>query len=165
MLSGADLRYLSEQFVPLADLCDDVEDARRRIASGDLPALPYPGLEFVPADYFELPLGDSFAERYRGDDLADDLDGLMSGMYFVCLREATPENIVRKDRLVTSVRALLAEPRPDNSTWCAALRSQVDELDELERPFSPDYDRQRFGRPTTRDELIAEPRRRYPDAF
>ena len=124
MLSGADLLYLSEQFVPLADLCDDIEDVRRRIASGDLPALPYPGQEFVPADYFELPLGDSFAERYRGDDLADDLDGLMSGMYFVCLREATPENIVRKDRLVTSVRALLAEPHPDNSTWCAALRSK-----------------------------------------
>jgi uncharacterized protein DUF6058 len=165
VLSSADLQYISEQFVPLAELTSDIEEVRGRIAMGELPAFPYPGHEFVPLDYFKLPLGAAFAKRYEGDGLAGHLDGLMRGVYFVCLRDATPENIVRKEQLVTSVRALLAEPAPGDSVWCDALRAQVDELDELERPFSPDYDRRRFGRPPTRDELIAAPRRLYPAAF
>jgi hypothetical protein len=164
-LTPADLRYLDEQFVPVAELTGDVEEVRSRIAGGELPAFPYPGHELVPADYFDLPLGAAFAGRYDGDDLAGDLEGLMSGIYFVCLREATPENIVRKELLVVSLRALLAEPDPVDAVWCETVRAQVGELDELERPFSPDYDRQRFGRPPTRDELITAPQRLFPSLF
>lgn len=140
MLTDADLRYCREQFVPLADLCDDLDAVRARIAARELPAPPYPGLELVPADYFEL--------AARVDELpAEDREAFLDGTYFVCLKHATPENIARKGELVDSLRALVAE------------------LDMLERPFSPDYDRARFGRPPTRDELIGEPRRRFPDAF
>jgi hypothetical protein len=164
-LTPADLRYLNEQFVPLTELTADVDEVRSRILAGELPAFPYPGHELLPADYFGVPIGTAFAERYDGDDLAGDLEGLMNGIYFVCLRRATPENIVRKEWLVSSIRALLDAPDPANAVWCSDLRAQVDELDELERPFSPDYDRQRFGRPPTRDELITAPRRLFPSLF
>jgi hypothetical protein len=38
----------------------------------------------------------------------------------------------------------------------------VDELDSLERPFSPVYDRVRFGRPPTRDTHICDVRKTFP---
>jgi hypothetical protein len=60
---------------------------------------------------------------------------------------------------------LLAEPRPGLAAWCADLRSAVDELDVLEQPFSPDYDRRRFGVPPTQDELIDGARRRFPQIW
>lgn len=157
MLSDADIRYVHEQFVPLEDLCEEIEDVRARIAARTLPAPPYPGLELVPRDYFELPDAAAYPE--------EDRDGFLDGTYFVCLVRATPENIARKSELVDSLRALLAAPRPHDEDWCDDLRAQVGELDALERPFSPDYDRERFGRPPTRDELIAAPRAAYPGVF
>jgi hypothetical protein len=158
VLSDDDIRYVHEQFVPLAELCDDAEAARARTAAGALPAPPYPGLDYVPEDYFEL--------AAAAGSLPDDArEAFMAGTYFVCLRRATPENIARKSVLVDSLRAVLARPQPDDDEWRGRLRAEVGELDELERPFSPDYDRERFGRPPTRDELIAAPRRRYPDVF
>lgn len=153
MLTDADLRYVREQFVPLAGLCDGVETVRARIAARELPAPPYPGLERVPRDYFELPPAGAYPENER--------EAFLDGTYFVCLVHATPENVARKGALVDRIRALLAEPRPGDAGWEENLRAQVDELDALERPFSPDYDRERFGRPPTRDELIAAPRARY----
>jgi hypothetical protein len=45
------------------------------------------------------------------------------------------------------------------------LRAEVEELDALDRPFSPHYDRRRLGRAPTRDELIAAPRAAFPDVF
>lgn len=158
MLSDADLEYCREQFVPLASLCDDVEAVRARIAARELPAPPYPGLELVPADYFSL--------AARVDELCpEDREAFLDGTYFVCLENATPENIARKGALVDSLRALLAAPEPHDERWCARLRAEVEELDVLERPFSPHYDRERFDRPPTRDELIAEPRRRFARVF
>ena len=53
------------------------------------------------------------------------------------------------------------EPRPDDEQWRRTLRQQVDELDALERDFSPDYDRARFDVPPTRDRLIAAAREQY----
>jgi hypothetical protein len=42
----------------------------------------------------------------------------------------------------------------------------VTELDELEREFAPDYDRAEWhDRPPTRDLLINEARRRFPEVF
>jgi hypothetical protein len=169
VLTDADRRYVREQFVPLEELCaeggHDIGDVRRRIASRELPAAPYPGLEYVPADYFELPGAEEFRRTFHGPDLDAELSSYLDGTYFVCLRNATVDNIVRKEALVTQVRGLLAEPRPAAAGWRARLRAAVDELDLLERPFSPDFDRQRFGQPPTRDELIDGARRRFPQVW
>jgi uncharacterized protein DUF6058 len=169
MLTDRDLDYIRDELVPLADLCRtagrDLDEVRRLIAGRTLPAPPYPGVEAVPADYFDLPDAASFVAAYDGEDVDEDLAAYLDGTYFVCLRRATPANIVRKGALVDELRALLAESRPDDAAWAGRLRAAVDELDALERPFSPDYDRSRFGRPPTRDELIAAPRRRWPELF
>lgn len=157
MLSEDDVRYVHEHFVPLAKLCDDVGEVRARIAARELPAPPYPGLELVPRDYFELPAADAYP--------ADDRDAFLDGTYFVCLVHATPQNVARKGELVDSLRALLDAPRPHDRAWRNQLRVEVEELDALERPFSPHYDRERFERPPTRDELIAGARAAYPDVF
>jgi hypothetical protein len=57
--------------------------------------------------------------------------------------------------------------RPADPEWRERLRTEVDELAELEREFSPDYDRseERFGRKPTRDLIVAAARERYPDVF
>ena len=79
----------------------------------------------------------------------------------------TPETIVRKARLVSSLCELLVLARPADPEWRERLRAEVDELDQLEREFSPDYDRneERFGCKPTRDLLIAAARERYADVF
>lgn len=158
MLTDADRAYVEEQFVPLASLCAatgrDLTEVRAGIAARRLPAPPYPTLEYVPADYFELPDADAFRQAFDGPDAEAELAAYLDGTYFVCVRNATPANIRRKEELVTRIRDLL--PRPGQE-----LRAAVDELDALERPFSPHYDRERFGRPPTRDELIAAPRAQY----
>jgi hypothetical protein len=172
VLTEDDVRYIRSEFVPLGELCAvrhrDSEDVRARIEHGQLPAPAYvlpDGTPMVPADYFDLPVGDAFVRRYRGDELEDDLAAFMDGTYSVCLRRATPENIVRKGELVEELRGLLADPRPRQPAWRSRLRQAADELDDLERPFSPHYDRERFGRPPTRDELIEAPRRLYPEIW
>jgi hypothetical protein len=169
MLTDRDLAYVRDELVPLADLCRaagrDLDEVRRLVAERALPAPPYPGVEAVPSDYFELPDAAGFAAAYDGASPEEDLAAYLDGTYFVCLRRATPANIVRKGALVEELRELVAAPQPQDGAWCGRLRRAVDELDGLERPFSPDYDRQRFGRPPTRDELIAEPRRRWPHVF
>ncbi len=164
MLTDADIRYVREQFAPLERVCAsagrDPDEIRRAIADRRLPAPPYvlpDGTEMLPADYFELPAPDEWPA-----ELAEDREAYLDGTYFVCLRRATPENIARKDELVDLLRASLAEPRHDDEEWLRSLRANVDELDALERPFSPDYDRgPRWDVPPTRDELIEEPRRLY----
>ena len=108
-----------------------------------------------------------FAERYRaagGDDLDAEWAAYLAGLYGACLREVTPENIVAKARLVDRLEHALAEPRPEDPAWCRGLRSDVDALDRLARPFAA-CDRARFGRPTSRDRLIDVPRERFPHAF
>ncbi len=166
MLTDADIAYVEREFTPLAQVCAaagrDLEETRARIAAGELPAPPYPGLEHVPARYFELPDAAAFVSEYDGPDPDDNLAAYLDGTYFVCLRHPTPATILRKGELVDELRELLAAPRESDRAWREALRTRVDELDDLERPFSPDLDRNRFGKPPTRDELIAEPRRRWP---
>ena len=73
---------------------------------------------------------------------------------------------MRKAALVSSLSELLILPRPRDAEWRRALREQVDELDAVEREFSPDYDRSdEHERPPTRDLLIEAARARYPDVF
>lgn len=169
MLTDRDLDYIRRELVPLADVCRaagrDVDETRRLIADRTLPAPPYPGVEAVPADYFDLPDAAGFAAAFDGPDVEDELAAYLDGTYFVCLRRATPANVRRKGQLVERLRAALADPLPADAGWAASLRAAVEELDALERPFSPDYDRVRFGRPPTRDELVEAPRRRWPELF
>jgi hypothetical protein len=185
-LSRADLLYIDHNFIPLAVACEgrneDIDHVRNLIARGRLPQPSYvldDGTEIVPPDYFRLlddagsldRLKEIFFARYddAGGAAAEregSWEGYMRGVYGVCLREVTPEAIARKNRLVDEVEELLARPEPREEDWLRALAVRVDELDCLERDFSPDYDRRgRFPQPPTRDRLIRFARERYPHAF
>src|SRR6185312_6006306 len=87
-------------------------------------------------------------------------DAYLAGLYGACLRDVTPENIVLKEALVARLDRMVAEPRPDDAAWRERLRGDVDMLDGLLRPFAA-CDRTRFGRPTSRDRLVSDVRRRF----
>ena len=180
-LSEADVAYVRGSFRPLGEVCRDhgdrLEDVHRMIRERRLPAPSYvlpDGSEMVPPDYFALVdeaggpprLREEFERRHRAAggadaELEEDWQGYIDGLYAVCLRSVSPETIVRKSELVRSIGALLEAEAPDEGE----LSRQVDELDTLEREFSPDYDRRRFPRPPTRDLLIAAAHERFPDIF
>lgn len=182
----ADVDYIEANYVTLEEACsgrrESVDDIRRLIADGKLPRASYvldDGTEMVPQDYFTLledagsvdALQEHFLRRFdaAGGSPAEresEWEGYLSGLYGVCLRDVTPETIVRKETLVKEVGSLMAAPQPDDDEWRATLRASVDELDRLERQFAPDYDRSgRFPQPPTRDRLIRAPRARYPEVF
>jgi Family of unknown function (DUF6058) len=137
-MTDADIAYVRANYHSLERVCagrrETPEDVRRLIAEGRFPHPSYV--------------------------LPDDL----SGDYGVCLKEQTPENIVRKEHLVTLIDRLLAEPRSNDPGWRTRLRASVDELDALERPFAPESDRARWG-PSSRDRCITGARERFPDVF
>ena len=186
----ADLAYIKANYLTLEELCaerSDSPDAVEELIVARL--LPRPsyvlddGTGMFPADYFRVvdeaggvdALPAHFATRHSeaaraqrapADELERDWDAYLDGIYGICLREVTPETIVRKTALVSSLSELLTLPRPRNAEWRQELRRQVDELDELEREFAPDYDRgDEHDRPPTRDLLIKAARERYPDVF
>jgi hypothetical protein len=183
--SPADIEYVRANYRTLDEICSEhgreAEEIRALIRDEALPAASYvlpDGTEMVPDDYFQLVdeaggptrLRDEFERRHKAaggptSELQEDWDGYISGLYAVCLRHVSPETIVRKGQLVTSVGRLLAHPAPDDEVWRERLRAEVDELDALEREFSPDLDRKRFERPPTRDLLIVAARERYPELF
>jgi hypothetical protein len=185
MFSDADLEYIRTNYRPLADVCgahgERLETIEKLIQERRLPGPSYvlpDGTGMVPADYFALVdeaggparLREEFERRHREaggspGELAADWDGYIDGLYGVCLRSVSPESIVRKEQLVVSVGQLLKDQQPDDPRWRERLSREVDELDSLERQFSPDYDRRRFGRPPTRDVLIVVARERYPELF
>src|SRR5690348_2926916 len=90
MLTDRDLAYIRDELVPLDHLCRtagrDLEEVRRLIADRILPAPPYPGVEAVPADYFDLPDAAGFAAAYDASDPDENLAAYLDGTYFVCLR-------------------------------------------------------------------------------
>jgi hypothetical protein len=185
MLSDADIAYIRTNYRPLAEVCDEHGDqlaaVEELIRARRLSAPSYvlaDGTGMVPADYFALVdeaggverLRDEFERRHRDAggppaELDADWEGYIDGIYAVCLRSVSPETIVRKEQLVVSVGLLLEHPQPDDACWQERLAREVEELDALEREFSPDYDRRRFGRPPTRDVLIVAARERYPNLF
>ena len=188
-LTGADITYLRDNYVTLVELCadrvDTPEQVERLIADGVMPQPSYvleDGTGYFPRDYFRLAdeaggpaeLRESFAERHRAAALAgqernqldEDWELYLGGVWGICLRDVTPETIVRKSALVSSICELLMLARPTSQEWREALRAEVDELDALEREFSPDYDRgDQQERLPTRDLLITLARERYPDVF
>jgi len=176
----ADLAYLAANYLTLEELCEgrpeSPEEVRALIAGRTLPEPSYTlpdGTGMFPADYFRLVdeaggvdgLRDHFAARHgasNGSDLDQDWQMYLDGIWGICLRDVTPETIVRKNTLVTSLCELLVLARPRDPEWRKQLQEQVDELDELEREFSPDYDRSdQVDRPPTRDLIIAAARERY----
>jgi len=182
-LTARDIAYIRASFVPLEDLCrargTDADAALALIAARQLPQPSYrlpDGTEMVPTDYFAVVddagghdrLRDHFRDRYlaargRAAELDDDWQAYLDGLYGVCLNSVTPENIVRKSKLVGAIELLLADAKPTDARWLEELRAAVDGLDQLERQFSPDFDRgPRFPRLPSRDRLIAESRRRFP---
>jgi Family of unknown function (DUF6058) len=183
--TDADLAYIEANYSTLEELCADRDESpgevRQLIEQRRLPRPSYvldDGTEMYPYDYFRLPdeaggvdrLRPHFDERLRAagdDDVEEQWEGYLSGIYAVCLRDVTPETIARKTKLVTSLCELLVLAKPRDPEWRDRLRREVDELDDLEREFAPDYDRneERFGCKPTRDLLIAAPRERYPDVF
>jgi hypothetical protein len=176
--TGADLAYISENFVTLEVLArsrrEAAGDLRARIAQKLAPGPSYvldDGTEMFSRSYVD-PSRSEFDRRYRaagGDpnELAEDWGHHLSGIYGLCLRKPTPENIVRKEQLARSIGGLLEEPRTDEPEWRERLRAEVDELDELECEFSPHYDRSgaRFDEPPSRDRLIKAARERYAQLF
>jgi hypothetical protein len=184
----ADEAYLRANYLTLDELCtgrsESADEVGALIDQGLLPRPAYvltDGTGMFPQDYFRLVdeaggpegLRDCFARRYRdaaaaGDPeaLEEDWQAYMAGTYGICLREVTPETIVRKGVLVSSLCELLVLARPGSIDWREALRAQVDELDALERDFAPDYDRGAdVERLPTRDLLIIAARERFGDVF
>jgi hypothetical protein len=191
VFTSRDLAYLEDEFRTLAELCADraetPAEVRALIVERRLPRPSYvldDGTELFPPDYVALIDAAGGADRLRTDfevryrvacaahgrgsgELEDDWQAYLDGIYGVCLREATPESIVEKGALIDAVELLLDEPRPADAEWRRALSVHVSALDALEREFAPDFDRDpaRFGRPPSRDRLIAAARARFPSAF
>jgi Family of unknown function (DUF6058) len=188
----ADRIYIRANFFELEELCadrpEDPAEIRLLIAEGRLPQPSYTvdGRGMFPADYFELyddaggtaGLRELFEDRYRAaardqpqlvtaDGLKTAWRAYLAGVWGQCLREVTPESIVRKRTLVDSLCKLIALPRPGSDEWRERLRAEVTELDQLEREFAPDYDRADDWneRRPTRDLLIEVARDRFPDVF
>jgi Family of unknown function (DUF6058) len=180
----ADLAYFASDYLTLEQLCagraESPDDVRTLIAERKLPQPSYvlpDGTGVFPADYFRLVdeaggvdgLREHFAVRHRavdGKDVDQDWEMYLDGTWGICLRDVTPETIVRKNTLVSSLCELLVLARTREPEWQKELREQVEELDELEREFAPDYDRSdAMDRPPTRDLIIAAARERYPQVF
>jgi uncharacterized protein DUF6058 len=176
-MTREDDAYVTEYYVPLEELAQssgrDPADVRRLMLANRLPLPSYvrsDGAQMVASDLFALAdqaggvdrLPEWFATNF--DDSAKavaEWDAYLAGQY-VCLLSVTPEQMKRKDELVDAIEAQLAEPDPDSRAWLERLHALVDDLDAIAPPFAP-YDRLRFGGPVSRDRLIDETRRRYPN--
>jgi uncharacterized protein DUF6058 len=185
----ADLEYLRKEFRTLHEICarrpETPDEVRRLIAERRLPEPPYvldDGTELVPPDYFALAdagggvdgIRHEFERRYRAGLerygipfdrtlLEERWEGYLDGTFAICMRDVTPETVIRKRQLIAEIEGLTAEPRPGDETWRSSLRDAVDELDALEKPFAPDYDRAQFT--PTRDTYIRDVREAYPAAW
>ncbi|WP_394830990.1 DUF6058 family natural product biosynthesis protein [Pendulispora rubella] len=185
-----DLIYIRANYVSLAALAatrsETEEELRAHVAAKRLPGPAYvlpDGTEMFPRDWLALADQSGGIDHARAEFMrrfiaasneegepageesaAEEWTNYLGGMYAVCLREVTPENVFRKERLVRRLTEQLASPAPNDPAWRARLRADVDALDQLERPFAP-YDRVRFGGPVTRDRLITAARARYPACF
>jgi Family of unknown function (DUF6058) len=175
-MTAEDDAYAAKWYVQLEALAETVDtsasELRRLMLAGRLPLPSYirnDGAQMVAHDLLELPrraggydqLPEWFGQQFQsGRDAIREWDGYLRGHY-VCLRDVLPETIQRKDELVKSITAALAKPEPENNDWLESLHRLVDELDELEPPFTA-YDRLRFGGPISRDTCINAVRSRFP---
>jgi hypothetical protein len=92
------------------------------------------------------------------DEAADEWESYLSGQY-VCLYEVTPHTIQSKTRLIELIKELVERLESGaGDDVREQLRGAVDELDALEPPFAPHYDRLRFGGPSSREVWIDDVR-------
>lgn len=91
----------------------------------------------------------------------DEWESYLSGQY-VCLYRVTPDTIKAKTRLIDEIVGLAArvDDSPADDALRTGLRAVVDDLDQLEPPFT-EYDRLRFGGPLSRDVWIDGIREKY----
>lgn len=175
-MSTQDDRYVDTHFVPVEQLASQtgkpVDQLRELMLANRLPLPSYlrsDGAQLVPADLLLV------AEQAGGYDAMRDWffghwedpaqaqpewDSYLTGQN-VCLRSVTPANMRRKNELVAAIDTALDQPRPADPNWRHGLHALVDELDELELPFTG-YDELRFGGPSSRDRYITAVRARYP---
>lgn len=170
-----DIAYVKESFRPMD------ESSRPLVERGILPQATYvlpDGTAMVPDDHAQLlqeadgdpgAVAHSFRARFmfaggHPEELDREYKAWLSGEYGACLYSTTPEAIVAKSALISAIEALLAGPAPRRGWWCGALQAAVDALDSLERQFT-EYDRQRYGGPTSRDRLITATRERFPEIW
>ncbi|MFD4910849.1 DUF6058 family natural product biosynthesis protein [Kitasatospora purpeofusca] len=184
-MTEADDAYVDRHFAPLEPLCArhgrDPDEVRGHMLAGRLPLPGYlrsDGTEMVAPDLLELvdeagglaKLPDWFrghwADREEG---AEEYESYLSGQN-VCLHRLHPVTMRRKAELVRGIAEALGRPadgpsdRPTDLSALAdlsALHALVDELDDLEPPFTA-YDRLRFGGPVSRDTCIDAVRRDHP---
>jgi hypothetical protein len=174
-----DRAYVLDHFVKLEAACRsagrDFQRTLREIALGRLPGPAYvlDEIPYVPSDYFFAEFDrERFIARYTAAcrmlglrctpaEAEETWGQFLTGIYGVCLRNVTPENIARKHAAIAQIDGLISVPRPHDSQWIARLQEAVDDLDALERPFSPVFDRRRFGRPPTRDSHVNSIRDRF----
>jgi uncharacterized protein DUF6058 len=183
-LEEGDLQYVCSAYFPLEELAhrEGLPPRRLRewIAARRLPRPAYllpDGTPMFPPDLLVLVhsaggidrLADHFARRIElaarlvgfGPSAREaDWEDYLSGEYGICLRQVTPETLVLKEMLVQRIGEALERPRPEDSGWRRALSLDIGGLDALVRPFAR-VDRARFGRPTSRERLIDEPRQRW----
>ena len=185
----ADRAYLAAEFCTLDEICsgrsETADEVRRLIAERKLPKPSYvldDGTEYVPPDYFVLAdagggvehVREEYERRYRAALATYGLrfdhalferrwNQYLDGISGICMREVTPETIVRKRMLIDEITRLVESPRPDDREWRSAVRRAVDELDSIEKKFAPDYDRAQFV--PTRDTYIRDVRAAYPDVW
>jgi hypothetical protein len=175
-MTAEDDAYVSTYFSPLdavaAERALTADEVRSSMLAGLVPLPSYlrsDGTEMVPRDL--LALGDTagglellpawFQAQFADEAVGkEEWGSYLSGQY-VCLWTVSPRTIQRKDALTTAIAGLLASPEPSSPTWLKSLHEAVDELDELEPPFTA-YDRLRFHGPVSRDTMITAVRRDYP---
>jgi hypothetical protein len=180
--SASDLTYIIAEYRTMAELCDGrpkgAAHVEALVETGRLPAATYvlpSGERRYPPDYFALvdtvgldALAAGFRERYlaaggTAAEADEDWQGYLSGQFGVCLRAVTPESMVTKNRLITRVEELAGASAPDDPAWRDALRTAVDRLDAILRPFT-DHDRQRWG-DTSRDMHVTRVRDKWAAVF
>jgi Family of unknown function (DUF6058) len=180
----ADLVYIKADYRTLEELCEQrrqtASQVRALISQGRMPQPAYvlpDRTEMFTPDYFALvdaagdvySLPGYFGARYRaaaaltgltGDDTEETWRDYLKGLFGICLRQVSTEAMALKARLIADIERLTSAPSLDDASWRTALRSAVDALDQLERPFT-DYDRARWGAPS-RDLYVKDVRQRYP---
>jgi hypothetical protein len=168
-MTAADDAYVRRLFVPLFGDSDwPLETVCGLIAERRLPLPSYvlsDGTLMVHPGYLDNLRAAGGPDRIEAwfkahwaaeqqDQAVEEWDAYLSGQY-VCLYDVTPQTIQAKTRLIEQIKELVGRLEDSgNDDMREALRAAVDELDALEPPFAPDYDRLRFGGPSSREVWI-----------
>lgn len=161
-MTAADDDYVRDLFVPLPSEREvvDLIVARRLplpsyLLSDGTPMVHRGYLDNLAAAGGPEQIEDWFRAHWPVDEqatAADEWAAYLSGRY-VCLHAVTPQTIQAKTRLIDLIQDLVAKLDTGEAV-VEHLRSAVDELDALEPPFAPHYDRLRFGGPSSREVWI-----------